>query len=51
MLINCLKAYVTRDVLTAENVIKHDDKVWTCLKKIGMISSNIKLTQLREYFS
>lgn len=27
MLINCLKAYVTRDVLTAENVIKHDDKV------------------------
>lgn len=27
MLINCLKAYVTRDILTAENVIKHDDKV------------------------
>lgn len=27
MLINCLKAYVTRDVLIAENVIKHDDKV------------------------
>lgn len=27
MLINCLKAYVTRDLAIAEDVIKHDDKV------------------------
>ena len=27
MLINCLKAYVTRDLAIAEDVIRHDDKV------------------------